>query len=144
MTATLSKLSPNTTYHFRVVIVAMDGSAVGGDGTFTTSVVPAITKLSVKPKSFRASRGATISYIESLPATTTLTALRCVKVKRHKCVRYSKLASFTHKDRAGRNQIKIKGRFGRRRLLPGQYRLQLVPRAKGRTGKTVTTTFRVR
>ena len=50
---------------------------------------------------------------------------------------------FTHTDIAGRNKVKIKGRFGRRRLVVGSYRLQVVPRAGGRTGKTVTTTFRV-
>jgi hypothetical protein len=139
----LSRLAPNTTYHYRVVVVAMDGTSVGGDRTFTTSVIPAITRLSVTPRSFRASRGATISYTDSMAATTTLVAFRCVKTRRGKCTHYSKLASFTHKDVVGSNKVKVKGRFGARKLVPGSYRLQLTPRAGGKTGKTVSTTFGV-
>ena len=144
VTAKVTGLKPNTTYHYRALIVAMDGSATGSDRTFRTSVTPTVTRLSITPKSFRASRGATIAYIDSRAATTTLTALRCVKTRRGRCTRYSKLGSFTHRDVAGRNKVKIKRRFGRRALVPGSYRLQVRPRAAGKTGKQVAAPFRVR
>jgi hypothetical protein len=143
VTAKLSRLAPNTIYHYRVVAVAMDGTSVGGDRTFTTSVTPTITGLSIAPRSFLASKGAAISYKDSMAATTTLVAFRCVKTRRGKCTHYSKLGSFTHKDVVGSNKVKIRGRFGGRKLLLGSYRLQLTPRAGGKAGKTVSTTFGV-
>jgi CSLREA domain-containing protein len=44
-TGTLTGLTPNTTYHFRVVAVSADGTSVGGDRTFTTAALapPAVT-----------------------------------------------------------------------------------------------------
>jgi hypothetical protein len=122
----------------------MDGTSFGGDRAFTTpSSIPAISGLSIKPGSFKASRGTTVSYRESLPATTTLTAFQCVKTVRGTCTRYTKLASFTRKDTAGQNTVKVKGRFGNRALRKGGYKLELTPRASGKTGKTATTTFRI-
>jgi hypothetical protein len=106
-------------------------------------VIPAITRLSIRPRSFRASSAATISYTDSMAASTTLVAFRCVKSKGTRCTRYSKLGSFRHKDLAGSNKVKIKGRFGASKLQPGSYQLRLTPRAAGKTGKTVSTTFRV-
>jgi hypothetical protein len=143
VTAKLTGLRPNTTYHYRVVVVAMDGSATGADRTVTTSVTPAITGLSVSPKSFKASVGTTVGYSESKAARTTLTALRCTKTVRGRCTRYSKLGSFTRNDRAGRNTVKIKGRFGGKKLLTGRYKLELTPRAAGKAGKTVSALFQV-
>jgi hypothetical protein len=143
VTATLSGLKPKTTYHYRIVIVAMDGTAIGGDRTFTTSVKPAIAGLSITPKQFRASRGATISYRDSKAATTTLTAFRCIRFKRGRCTRYKRFASFRHADIAGRNNVTIRHRFGHRALVGGSYKLQLTPRLSGKAGRTVSTTFRV-
>jgi hypothetical protein len=143
VTAKLSRLSANTTYHYRVVIVSMDGTAVGADRTFKTSVVPTISGLTIKPRSLKASSGTTISYNDSRVAMTTFKAFRCVKAKRGTCTRFVAAGSFTRKDIAGRNKLTIKRRFGRRSLIAGNYRLALTPRAAGKTGKTVTTTFRV-
>jgi hypothetical protein len=72
-----------------------------------------------------------------------LTALRCTKVVHGRCTRYSKLASFGRNDQAGRNTVKIKGKFGGKTLVTGRYKLELTPRASGHTGKTSTTLFQV-
>ena len=143
VSAKLTGLQPNTTYHYRVVVGAMDGTAIGADRTFTTSLNPAITGLSISPKSFKASVGTTLAYSDSKASRTTLTALRCTKTVRGKCTRYTKLASFARNDRAGRNTVKIKGRFGGKTLVKGSYRLELIPRVSGKAGKMVSTLFRV-
>ena len=143
VTAKLSGLKPNTLYHYRVVVVAMDGTATGKDATFTTSVTPAITGLSIKPKSFSAARGATVSYKDSRVAMSTLEALRCAQMKPGRCVRFVKFASFTRQDAAGLNKVTIKRRFGALGLQPGRYQLQLTPRSNGKAGKMVTATFSV-
>jgi hypothetical protein len=40
VTATLSRLLPATTYHYRLVAVNAGGTALGADGTFTTAATP--------------------------------------------------------------------------------------------------------
>jgi hypothetical protein len=141
--AKLTGLQANTTYHYRVIVVAMDGSVTGGDRTFKTSVTPAISGLSVSPKSFKASVGATVAYTDSKASRTTLTALRCTKTVHGRCTRYVKLGSFARNDRAGRNTVTIKGKFGGKTLIKGRYKLELTPRASGKAGKMVSVLFQV-
>ena len=143
VSAKLSGLQPNTTYHYRVIVVAMDGTAIGADRTFKTSVTPAISGLSISPKSFKASVGTTVAYNDSKASRTTLTALRCTKVVHGRCTRYSKLGSFGRNDKAGRNTVNVKGTFAGKALAKGRYKLELAPRASGHTGKTVSTLFQV-
>ena len=136
----LSGLKPNTVYHYRVVAISPDGSSYGADASLTTSLLPVIGQLKVSPRSFRAGSGTTITYLDSLKATTTFTALRCTKTKRGRCTRYVRAARFSHADTAGRNRVRFTGRS----LAPGSYRLDASPKAAGRTGKTVSAAFRVR
>jgi hypothetical protein len=86
LAATLSGLTPNTTYHFRAVAINPEGTTFGADETFTTPtplkapplVPPHISKLSITPSSLHVEpgkgastssshkkRGATISYTDS-------------------------------------------------------------------------------
>jgi len=51
--------------------------------------------------------------------------------------------TFTHADKAGANSFHFTGRVRRRKLAPGSYRLQAVPRANGKNGKAVTVSFRI-
>ena len=144
LNASLVKLKPKTTYHYRIVIVAMDGTGIGGDRTFTTaSPIPSIRGLSIKPKAFRPSKGTTIKYTDSLAARTTLTAFLCTRTHRGKCTRYVKQGSSTRSDRAGRNTVKIKRRIGNKALVKGSYKLEVRPRAGGKIGKTVSAKFQV-
>ena len=147
VTARLGHLRRRTTYHYRVTIVALDGTSTGQDRTFKTTNRPTLTGLSVKPGSFTASGpGATIAYGDTEAATTTFTVLRCTKPLAHgaRCARFAKLGSFSHRDRAGHNRVPLRARIGGRTLSPGIYKLQARPRAGRTTGNTVTAKFEIR
>jgi hypothetical protein len=167
VTAPVSGLKPNTTYHYRVQVTSADGTALGTQRTFTTSNNPELRSLRIKPSRFKApgsratqSTGATISYTDSQTATTRFAVLapragimrsgRCVAAPRHvstgnrrACTRYVKVTSFTHKDAAASNTVRLSGRAHGARLAPGRYRLQATPHSPGHTGKTVTATFTI-
>ena len=97
LSATLADLTPNTTYHYRLVAASTDGTSASSDATFTTTGLPAligapplsaaprptITKLKISPTAFLAATathhrktGATISYSDSLDAKTMFIVLR--------------------------------------------------------------------
>ena len=173
VTATLTGLSPETTYHDRLVGVNPDGTSMGDDRTFSTTKTPpgggpggpaeppVITNLRVKPKKFRVKGkkplGATINWGDSQAAITKFTVLRpargvkvkgrCLKPskKRHgkRCTRFVALGSFTHTDVQGANLIHFTGGVRGRKLKPGSYRLRAVPVLGTLTGKAVTASFRV-
>jgi hypothetical protein len=130
----------------------------------------AVSRLRINPHTFpAATRGAgigrarkrrsgtTVSYRDTQAATTTLTVLQpargirrgrsCVKPRRgqrgSRCTRYVTVGKFTHRDRAGTNSFHFSGRVRGRKLKPGSYRLQAVPRFAGRNGRAVTNSFRV-
>jgi hypothetical protein len=128
---------------------------------------PTLATLKVLPLAFRAAStggsiarkrktGTTITYTDSQAARTTFTVLkpqpavmdkhrRCVKATRRRrgkrCTRYVTIGSFTHTDVAGRNSFHFTGRLGARKLKPGRYKLQAVPRANGITGGAATIPF---
>jgi CSLREA domain-containing protein len=144
VTAKVRRLRQGTLYHYRVVVIAPDGTIRGQDRTFKTSIRPTLRKLSVKPAAFRASGpGATISYVDSESATTTFTVLRCAKplARGARCARFVKAGSFSHRDRAGANKVALRGRIGGRTLSPGTYRLKATPRKARKTGNTATAKF---
>ncbi len=175
VSAAINGLSPGTTYHFRVVAVSIDGTSTGTDQTFETSAAPAVApvlgSLTVTPSSFAAARsgasvarkrrtGATVSYTDSEPATTTFTVLashagveqrgRCVKPSRRnhggrvrRCTRYTTIGSFSHLDVTGSNRLHFTGRVNNRSLSPGRYRLTATPRLQGISGHTLTSGLRI-
>jgi hypothetical protein len=171
VSATLTGLRPGTTYHFRLVAGSADGTAQSADATFTTASVstpppqrsstPRLTKLRLKPAKFRAPpkhgkakgrTGTTISYTDSVAATTTLAIFelhpgvrrhgRCVKRTEHArgrgCTVLSRVLSFTHNDHAGANTMRL-----HRHLPPGRYLLRATPHASGGTGRTVSASFTI-
>jgi hypothetical protein len=54
------------------------------------------------------------------------------------------VGSFNHRDKAGRNTFHFTGRVRGRKLKPGSYRLQAIPKFAGRNGATGTSGFKVR
>jgi hypothetical protein len=144
------------------------GGGGGGGGSGGGALAPAVTGLTASPSVFAVAgsgasiarrTGSTISYSDSQAATTTFTVLKpvvgvknnrgsCVspvKGKRGKrCTRYVRVGSFTHRDAAGRNSFHFTGRVSGRKLTPGSYELQVVPRApNGKTGLATIVSFRV-
>lgn len=74
VSALLSGLAPTTTYHYRVVATNSYGTDTGDDATFTTTVVPVITTLTVTAVS-RAGNSITVSFSGQpniAPATWTV------------------------------------------------------------------------
>lgn len=64
--------------------------------------------------------------------------------KARKCTRLVTLkGSFMQTGRAGFNSFHFTGRLGGRRLKPGRYALVATPSANGKTGKPVSTAFRI-
>jgi len=101
--------------------------------------------------------GSTLTYRDSLAATTTIRILSgeaghrsghgCLagKPRRHQkpCRRTRVVAALTRSDRAALNTLRISGRAGTRKLTPGSYMLTLTPATGKLTGATVTLSFRV-
>jgi CSLREA domain-containing protein len=145
VTRKLTGLVPQTRYHYRVIVVAPDGTVRAQDRTFKTSKGPALTRLSVKPASFRAgSSGAKITYFVSEAATTTLTVQRCTKPLAHgACGRFVKVATFVQRNHRGRNALLFPGPTVRRSLSPGIYRVNARARAGRTTGNTASANFRI-
>jgi DNA-binding beta-propeller fold protein YncE len=137
-------------------------------GTDTTK--PKLSRLTLGPSAFAAAPsgpsaakvkvGTTVRYRASEAATTTFNVQRpargvkrgkrCVKPRKGKrggkrCTRYAKLrGSFTHKDSAGANHLKFRGRLRGHKLSPGRYRLVATPRdPSGNVGKPARHGFRI-
>jgi hypothetical protein len=130
-----------------------------------------IASLTASPVHFRAaavpvgdtsmSSGTTISYFVSTPSSTVFTisrsergfarGSRCAaklrKRTRHprRCVRFVRVGGeIVRDDQAGPNQFRFSGWIGVRKLSPGLYRLQAIPRlASGEAGASATCAFRI-
>ena len=175
--ASISGLTPHTLYHYRLVVSSGAGVAFGSDQTFTTtsSVAtppkpkPKLSGLEVSPSPFLAAShgaaiasvrtGATVSYSDTVAATTTFTVERlatgrrsgrsCVRTTRgnrsHKhCTRLVKTGTFTHADRAGANRFHFTGRVGGRKLAPGRYVLVARARSSAGAGAAVQAGFAIK
>jgi hypothetical protein len=166
VSADVTGLKANVTYHYRVTVSSMDGTATGTDQTFITSSTPVLRSLKLKPARFAAAgpkasprTGTTITYTDSQVASTRFTVLvrkpgivrgsRCVTPPKHgagghrSCNRYVKVASFTHTDLAAANKLRFSGRVANHKLAPARYELQASARAHGKTGPTVSATFTI-
>jgi hypothetical protein len=137
--------------------------------------IPALSGLRVSPNAFRAAAtgatiakkgkakaGATISYSDSLAATTTFVIIkptagvrsgkRCVAPPRHRakhkklkrCTRLLTLGSFSHVDRAGVNNLRFSGRLRAKKLAPATYTLTATPKLGGRAGRKLTAHFTIK
>ena len=105
----------------------------------TAPAKPRITALAVRPGTFRARRGARVSYTLTAPARVRFTVERLLAGHRRggrcrasgrgpRCVRRVKLeGSFAQAGRAGANAVRFGGRLNGRLLKPGRYRLTATP-----------------
>lgn len=140
VSAALTGLSPSTTYHFRVVATAADGTATGADQTFTTAAAPpgatgtggngttpplaAATRFTLVPSSFRAassgppakpakvSVGTTVRYTLNVGASVRFTVVRLLPGRRVKgrCVKPTRL---NRNARKCTRRIRVRGSFTR-------------------------------
>lgn len=132
---------------------------------------PALSKLGLKPRTFRAAKsgasvarrrppvGTTVSYTLSVDATVEVAVERAKQGRRRggkcrkpgrkprgrRCIRYVKVkGSFNVGGTAGANKFKFTGRIGDRRLGRGRYRLVATPTTGAKTGQAARARFTVR
>jgi hypothetical protein len=137
VSAALTGLSPSTTYHFRVVATAADGTATGADQTFTTAAAPsttgtggdgtalaAATRLTLVPSRFRGapsgpaakpakvSVGTTVRYTLNVAASVRFTVVRLLPGRRvrGRCV---KPTSENRNARRCTRRVRVRGSFTR-------------------------------
>jgi CSLREA domain-containing protein len=123
-------LKPGTTYHYRVLVTTMDGSATGADRTFKAKAPASLSRLKVSS----GRKSDTVTYRDSEAATTTLKVLGSKTHGRAKTV-----ATLTHRDKTGSNRVKL----SLKHLKAGRYVLEATPRLDGQNGATVSAKFRV-
>jgi hypothetical protein len=165
-TQTLGGLPPDTTIHFRLVATNSSGTVRGADHEFVTlpavpittrqgqlgnggtgaqspppgEATPQISALRVSPKRFRTAHGhhggTTISYRDSVAATTTITVARITRRAAHVVGRLE------HVDAPGPNRVRFAGRLAGKPLAPGTYRLMVSAKtAAGARSQRQTVTF---
>jgi hypothetical protein len=177
VSAPISGLAPHTVYHFRLVLTNGTATKSGSDETFRTASVPPrpppekpkIAGLKLSPSKFVAAphggavtsskTGSTVSYTDTVAATTTFTVLRptagrlkgksCVKVtkrnrSRKRCTRQVKAGHFSHSDGAGSNHFHFTGRLRGRKLAAGHYLLVAVARNSAGASSAVQKGFTVK
>ena len=156
--ATLTGLSPSTTYHYRLVAANAVGTTDGSDHTFTTSKAseaagpPTVSGITIASSTFSARTGITLRLKLSEPARITVVITQTVKGHRVRgackavagkgksCTLTLKKASVEFAGAIGRNSH----RLSLPSLRPGQYSGTTTARnAAGRASKPVTFSFMI-
>ncbi len=103
-----------------------------------TPATPVITHLKVNPSSFNASKGATVTYTDSLSGKAVLSVVQCQKRKKGVCTKYKTFKTVRHTDRAGANGVKLTG------VAVGHYQLMLVSTYAGHKSLPALSPFRAK
>jgi hypothetical protein len=138
--AALTGLSPSTTYHFRVIATAADGTATGADGRFTTAppsstgtggdgttppALAAATRLTLVPSRFRGassgpaakparvSVGTAVSYRLNIGARVRFTVARLLPGRRARGGRCVKPTRQNRSARKCTRRVRVRGSFTR-------------------------------
>ena len=120
----------------RVTVTAADLDGFTATASLMVTIpAPTVSHLSIKPGRISVGHGAKISYTASQAATTTF------KVKSARTGRL--LTVFTHKGRAGKNQLHFAAGAGGHTLARGRYRLVALPRNASGTGRPVSVKFTI-
>jgi uncharacterized repeat protein (TIGR01451 family) len=149
-----------------VSTTASDTDASNDSSTVATTVapfippVPVLSRLKLKPATFKTSKGTAVSYVDSQAATTTLTVYqllpgvrkgkKCVAPPRKKkkgtrrCTRLVRRGSFTRQDLGGPVSFRFKGKLGRKTLAAGSYRLSVVAVNAGGKSKAAQADFKIK
>lgn len=168
-----SKKIPAGTRSIEVVISTIRMSPGSYDDGYADNValrlkstplpLPKLTKLKLKPSSFRAGTkrkdGTTVSFADSRAGTVRFTVARrasgrkvggkCVKKTKKnaaakRCTRFVPVGSFVHGAHAGANAFHFAGLIAGKRLNAARYRLTALPRnAEGRAGRAASRSFSV-
>jgi hypothetical protein len=144
---------------------------VAGPPPPTTLLPLAMSKLKLKPRTFRAARsgatvarrrppiGTRVSYSLSVDATVAFRVERAKKGRKRggkcrkpgrpprgrRCTRYVRVrGAFNVGGTAGSNSFRFTGRVAGRRLAKGRYRLIATPSAGGKTEASVRARFRIK
>jgi hypothetical protein len=161
--ATLTGLSPGTTYHYRLVATNPGGSTPGADMTFTTQGTPGgggtgagphfigALKLKLGTKTtFTLDRAATVRFTVERRTVGRRSGKRCVAPtkknrKAKKCTRYVRLKGrLDRASTAGKNSFKFTRRWNGKKLPPGSYRLVgSALNAAGKTSDTRRASFKI-
>jgi hypothetical protein len=166
VSANLSGLAPDTTYHYRLVVTAGNVTSRGQDRTFHTLAVPAgpqvtptvvssVTigsrwrlgkKLPVISRKRRPPVGTNIVFTLSKGSRVDLSfsqrvKSRCKRNRKRRCTRLVSRGKFSLAGYAGRNSVHFEGRISAgRRLKPGRFVLTVSP-SGANTSKTASFTI---
>jgi hypothetical protein len=143
----------------------------GAPPPVATLPTPALSKLKLKPRTFRAARsgatvarkrppiGTRVSYRLSVDATVAFRVERAKKGRRRggkcrkpgrpsrgrRCTRYVRVrGAFNVGGTAGSNSFRFTGRVAKRKLAKGRYRLVATPNSGAKAGKATRARFRIK
>jgi WD40 repeat protein len=137
---------------YTVTATSHDGQRASSSITYTVKPpAPKLTALMLSPRRFKPatrgptitrarSAGTTISYRDTLAATTSFQVLRCTTSRRG-CSRPRTAGTFSQRDRAGSNRLRFTGRLKGHSLPAGLYLLRVSATLHGQHSQTVTATF---
>ena len=135
--AKLTRLKPKTTYHFRIVVTAMDGTATTSDRTFTTSPSSDLEQAQDQAVDIPRRRTRGDDQLHRLAAGEG--DVRRSRRRRHG--RRLPTIGRVHADDAtvlGANSVRFNGTLGARKLARGSYRLEVTGGRTGSPRKTVS------
>ena len=133
--STLAGLSPNTTYHYRLVATSAAGTTDGSDRTFKTSAPrPTLSHVALASSKFSASTGTKLRF--TLSERARITIVIKPKAAGHK----AKVTTLKFAGAKGRNTH----RFKAPNLRPGNYTATITARdTAGRASKPTTFRFTI-
>ncbi len=148
-TLTTSSLGQHT---YTVTATSLDGQSTSTSITYTVRPpVPRLSALTLRPRTFKPAThgptiapgkgaGTTISYRDTLAATTTFRVLRCT-ARHHRCTRLRTVGSFSRRDRSGVNRLRFTGRLHGSALATGRYVLRATATLNKTASKPISVTF---